>query len=377
MKISNGLLPENTNGISFLNAKKAVLLNFTADSYHWGCYGTSIEVYHSLIEQGFYVQPVGVQHTHQTSPTVQQVSDFDSNQFFENFQASNQSLCDTLNSADLIVVNGEGTLHRISKASLNLLYIIFFCKKYLKKCVHLINFSYFPNGDTTLPENTSKIYPAVLQHVDKIVPREQASCAILKKSGFRPTLGFDCLPRFLHRYNLTNSHISQGHVLLSGGVRFDDKEFEFYVELINYLLLKNIPVRFLLGAKNHPAAEDIQLQKRFKETSETRNIKFIETKKMSDWIHEFQTASFLFSARFHHTVAALSIGTPFNFMRSNTPKISSILDTLGETAQETKATVDGLTDVKNAIHLALEKRTTNKSQERVEKMLYLADKNFN
>ena len=50
----------DSSSLSFLNGKKATLLNFTADSYHWGCYGTSIEIYHTLLEKGFYVNTVSV-----------------------------------------------------------------------------------------------------------------------------------------------------------------------------------------------------------------------------------------------------------------------------------------------------------------------------
>ena len=43
-------MKQNDKKTSFLAAKKALLINFTGSSYHWGCYGTSIEIYHSLIE---------------------------------------------------------------------------------------------------------------------------------------------------------------------------------------------------------------------------------------------------------------------------------------------------------------------------------------
>ena len=40
--------------INKMERKNCLLLNFTVDGYHWGCYGTSIELYDSLIERGYY-----------------------------------------------------------------------------------------------------------------------------------------------------------------------------------------------------------------------------------------------------------------------------------------------------------------------------------
>ena len=242
--------------------------------------------------------------------------------------------------------------------------------------MHLINFSCFPSGDSSSVGEFGLPYTDILKFLDKVIPRENASREILHNSGVKTNLGFDCLPRFIDRYNLTNSHSPLGHVLLSGGVNFDDKRLEFYVNLIGYLLRQNINVKFLLGAKSSLAQEDIRLKEILKENLSTQKIKFVEAQTMSAWIHEFQTASFLFSARFHHTIAALSVGTPFNFLQSNTPKISSVLDTLGDETKVTELNEVGMSGLKAAIHEALDKMLTNKSEDRVRKMLTLAAKNF-
>ena len=100
---------------SYLNTKKALLINFTGDSYHWGCYGTSMEIYQSLLEQNYYVEIIPVFKTHSASPTVEKIEDFNSQNFFKDFCQSNQDLVQSMYQSDIIIVNGEGTLHRISK----------------------------------------------------------------------------------------------------------------------------------------------------------------------------------------------------------------------------------------------------------------------
>ena len=184
------------NSKAFLNSKKALLINFTGDSYHWGCYGTSMEIYQTLLDKNYYIEIISVFMTHNTSPTVEKIDDFDDPQFFQQFQDSNPSLIQSIYKSDIIIVNGEGTLHRISKASLNLLYFMFISKKYFCKKVHLINFSCFPNGDTSKPAGASLIYPSVLQHIDLLAPREKITSKILRYSDLKGNQSFDCLPHF-------------------------------------------------------------------------------------------------------------------------------------------------------------------------------------
>ena len=111
--------------ISFLEAKKALLINFTGSSYHWGCYGTSVEIYQSLLERNYYVEIIPVHVTHMVSPTVEKISDFDDAGFFTRFNQANASLVSSISESDVVVVNGEGTLHRLGKGALNLLYIMY------------------------------------------------------------------------------------------------------------------------------------------------------------------------------------------------------------------------------------------------------------
>ena len=77
------------NSKAFLNSKKALLINFTGDSYHWGCYGTSMEIYQTLLDKNYYIEIISVFMTHNTSPTVEKIDDFDDPQFFQQFQDSN------------------------------------------------------------------------------------------------------------------------------------------------------------------------------------------------------------------------------------------------------------------------------------------------
>ena len=155
--ISSGLPRQHQNKLmqsNFLHAKKALLFNFTASSYHWGCYGTSIELYQSLLEKNYYVEVFTVHYTHSVSPTPDKISDFDDKKFFDTFCAANGALVQSIDQSDVVISNGEGTLHRLGKAPINLLYLMYISKKYFGKKVHLVNFSCFPNGDEFYAKNS-------------------------------------------------------------------------------------------------------------------------------------------------------------------------------------------------------------------------------
>ena len=359
-----------------LNTKKALLLNFTANSYHWGCYGTSMEIYQSLLEKNYYIEMVGVHIIHSIEPTVEKLADFDDISFFKRFSQNNNNLLQSIQISDTIIVNGEGTLHRQGKGSLNLLFLIYISKKYFNKVTHVINFSCFPNGDKSLPKGASKIYAGVLKYVDGVCTRDLATSHILSKGGVKITQAFDCLPRFINRHNLANSHNPKGYILVSGGVTFNESRYELLVNFIHYFLKKGISVKFLYGAHFSPAIEDVKLQEKLKGDDKLGELKIVQANTMLEWIEEFQSASFLFSARFHHSIAALSIGTPFRYLNSNTPKIEAMLETLEEKIEDFYIDEKGINILISSANKALANHISIKSKRRLDKMMTLANENF-
>jgi polysaccharide pyruvyl transferase WcaK-like protein len=294
-----------------------------------------------------------------------------------NFSKLNQGLITSLSQSDIVVINGEGTLHRLSKGSLNLLYMIYICKKYFNKKVHLINFSCFPNGDLSMPNEYSQIYINIISYLDSVIPRDCYSNKILSKCGIKTMQGFDCLPQYLNRYGFVNNHAPKGGILVSGGVSFDDNRYKLMEDFISYFLDKNITVKFLYGAQFSPASEDLYLQDRLKKNPKLSNLIIVQAKTMLEWIEEIRIASFLFSARFHHTIAALTIGTPFSYLSSNTPKISAAIETLGEDLSNLCIEEGELDILKNVAATTLLQSSSNKSEARLNKMLSLAAENFN
>jgi polysaccharide pyruvyl transferase WcaK-like protein len=355
--------------------KKAIILNFTADSYHWGCHGTALEIYQTLIEQNYYVDTVSVGVTHTLTPTVAKNTDFDDVLFFENFKKNNFDLCARIYSSDVVVVNGEGTLHRINKGPLNLLYMIYISKKYFGKKVHLINFSCFPNGDATSMKKETSIYASIIRNIDSVVVREEVSKNILNEAGVSATLGFDCLPRWLNRSGFLNSHEPKDYLLISGGVKLTEKHLYYYEQIMNWATKSKKKIKYLTGAKSLNAPEDLKFWN-WLEGKYKNQIELIDAKTFEEWAMAIKCASFLLSSRFHHTVAALAIGTPMASFVSNTPKIQAILELLNKTNACVDLNEKGLESIKADIEHSINGVVTDRSAARVSKMIELSENNF-
>ncbi|MBN2703881.1 MAG: polysaccharide pyruvyl transferase family protein [Pontiellaceae bacterium] len=360
--------------MNIIDKPKAVILNFTADTYHWGCYGTSMEILQTLTEFGFYVDPVSVMATHHLNPTPTISDHFADPVFFNEFIKENPSIFYALESADLVVINGEGTLHRVSKGSVNLLYMAMAVKRFLNKPVHLINHSCYPNGNRTVPSGKSLIYSMVLPHLDAVVTREVFSHELLKASAVSNTLGFDCLPRFINRHSLASSHKPEGYILLSGGIALNDVHINSMADVVKRIYKKGVPLRFLMGAKSRPAPDDEVFFEKLSKL--VPSIEMVNAGSMKEWLDQIRHASFLVSGRFHHTIAAMTIGTPYAVFHSNTPKIEAILQTLNEPLPVLSIDEPDLEQLGERIGTCLRDEQTDISTRRVERMLELAEHNF-
>lgn len=359
-----------------ISAPKALLLNFTADSYHWGCYGTSIEIYQTLTEHGYYVEPVSVMTTHSASPTPEQISDFDSNDFFQRFQVNHFALVHAIASSDLVVINGEGTLHRTSKGALNLLYLMHVAKRFFGKTVALINSSCYPSGSVAAASESNAYYEKVFPHLDYVALREDTSVGIAREQlGATCANAFDSLPRFIKRHRLDSSHTPRGYVLFSGGISLTQEHIASFAAIAQELHQQGAQVRVLSGAKSAQAQDEkkfIELLTQFCPT-----ITEVRANSMDSWLKTIAHANVLVSGRFHHTIAALTLGTPCAVLPSNTPKISAMLDTIGEGDKYIpKLDREQFFRLKAMISSHITSATTDISETRVEQMCARANVNF-
>jgi hypothetical protein len=305
----------------------AVLLNFTGNSYHWGCFGTAYEIWQTLLERGYTVDTVEVQETHETGPTPAVSNDFVDPGFFARFEQQNPRIARVLRHADVVVVNGEGTLHRSRNGPINLLYLMFVAKLFMGKPVHLINHSFYPSGGTD-PCPLDDLYASVAAALDKVVPRETTSAAILERLGVQHIQGFDCLPRFIDRHGLVHSAAPAGGsgIVVTGGVLLMDDDIHGLTRALKPFVDAHVPVRYLTGARNDPAFEDARQFELVK--AALPQVELAAATSMKAWLDTIASARCLVSGRYHHSLAAASLGVPFLAVASNTPKIEATMQML-------------------------------------------------
>jgi hypothetical protein len=244
-----------------MNKKHALLINYTANSYHWGCYGTSVEIFDTLIEKGYLVETISVSEIAALGLYRFNSKDIDSGKLLIKILQKNERIYRLALSTDLVVVNGEGTLHGANQAPVNLLYLIFILKKYLNKKVCLINTAIFPYSfgnsiDQDTAEALNQLYKFCLQDLDLICPRDRQSASNLKALNLNYVESFDCLPRFIARHQLVNSATRNQGYLLSGGIALTKKNCETLASILHSKIDPTKPIYFLSGAKSLPVDSD-------------------------------------------------------------------------------------------------------------------------
>ena len=152
--------------------KTALILNFTGNGYHFGCFGTAREIYYQLLDREFLVNYLSVKWTHGSNCVPTSLADFKSRNFSKKYADNNQPICASLSDADIVAVNGEGTLHGSSRGPLHLLYMMQLARSGFQKPTYLINHSCYPSphqkGDWALRHisESSSLWMA-LSHVNR------------------------------------------------------------------------------------------------------------------------------------------------------------------------------------------------------------------
>ena len=175
---------------------KVVLLNDTYAWYHWGCTATSSAIRKRIRQLGFQLISVPINSSYGFRSLPTRVDQFDDFAFFQQACVENQELLGAISDGDVVVINGEGTMHHVSRPSLALLYLAHAAKKYMGKKVHMINHSVYP-GDVLKPADhlAFQLYKGTYQHLDYIAIREHLSRELMQQVGVPSQLRFDCLPK--------------------------------------------------------------------------------------------------------------------------------------------------------------------------------------
>ena len=303
----------------------AVLLNDTRNWYHFGCTCTSLALHDLLRQRHGRVEGVPIHQTLALAGVPGSVAGFDDAQAFDRFAGAHAGLLAAMERSDAIYVNGEGTLHGASSAALSLLYLAHVGATRLGKPVRIVNHSCYPGGDAH--SDVGALYRKVYAGADRVAVREPGSAAVMRALGIEVEETFDCLPLYVDRLYRPGKIDVTPYAVIAGGVTWNEHSAIGLVTLVQHLHARGIGVRVLVGARAFPAAEELRFADALLQASDGAAT-LLPVYNESAWLDAIAGARVLVSGRFHHTIAAAFVGTPFIAANSNTPKIGGLMRAL-------------------------------------------------
>ncbi len=233
------------------------------------------------------------------------------------------SILNNLKNIDIVIVNGEGSIHHNQKIGLDMIKIAEYAKKYNKPAV-LINCTY---------EGNSFDYRKYLNFFDIISVRENFSYEELKKINISSLI----VPDLIFYFDLfKDSFYKKSNKIIvsdSNILEVTNKLFHFYKKNKNYLyipMLRNgIKLihkdYFLLKKIKYYFIKSIFKFFKFEPNNNDRN-RYYGVGSAYKYFEILKQNNFLVSGRFHSTCFAIITKTPFLAIKSNTFKIESLIE---------------------------------------------------
>jgi polysaccharide pyruvyl transferase WcaK-like protein/Flp pilus assembly protein TadD len=358
----------------------ALLVNDTRSWYHWGCSCTSLAIHAQLRRRWSRIDSLPIQRLVNLMERPGSLADFDDGACFERFCAANEDVIAQLRAADTIYINGEGTLHGVSPQTIGLLYVAYIARRRFDRPVHLINHSCYPD-DTAVAKETPPydLYRAVYRELDFVAVREPISAQVVRDLGISVTESFDCLPLFIRdQAPVKSSRLHDDKtVVIAGSAAWGATATTNAIgELIVKLHSTGLRPLVLIGADAHLAADDVHFASNLQRIA-AGYFQLVNATSEVQWLRTIADAALLVSGRFHHSIAAAFLDTPFILMESNTPKIAGLMQRL-ESQSFVSIAQPNLGEVlyAHARRILAEPHSALVGPELRERLLALAERNF-
>ncbi|HWL82075.1 MAG TPA: polysaccharide pyruvyl transferase family protein [Roseomonas sp.] len=256
--------------------KKVVIVNDTRSDGHYGCYAV-MEAVVTIISR------LGMEIIHSQAVDKPWIEDT------EFLQKAAQ--------ADLMIVNGEGTIHHSWSRAQLLARIGPFCRRTLRIPSILINSTFYQNSVDTY---------AQLADFSLVAVRDKASAVEAARFGLRDMAYCPDLSMY-HDYSGLREKRENATPLRIGASTSTLKDVKLQIQ--RYIEDKNVENINIFYNKKNPAADSI----------------FTCARKLA-------SLDLLITGQFHATCFAIATRTPFVSITSNTPKIENLLtDAFGST----------------------------------------------
>lgn len=307
----------------------ALLVNDTSAWYHYGCSCTSLGIHSELRKRWPAVRSLPIHRVAMLGELPATVEEFDDDARFARFSSAHPDVIECIENCEAVYINGEGTMHGLGAQAVALLYIAYIAKRRCDRPVHMINHSCFPDGTAQFSAGPAQaLYKKVYEILDFVAVREGLSARLLGEMGIAARQSFDCLPLFLDARYDHGRKAPGDTVVIAGSVAWAGSEVVGRLgRFVEAMQKADYSVKVLVGADSLIAGDDVQFTEGLKRVLGSR-FELLAARSELEWLGAIADAALLVSGRFHHSIAAAFVDTPFVVMESNTPKIAGLLQML-------------------------------------------------
>ena len=313
--------------------KNAILLNDTSYELHHGCEIVIKNIRYLLNSRGIRIianNPTGVDWK------------------------SNQNIINKLEEADLIIINGEGTLHHDQPRAQELISIGEHAKKLGKPSV-IINATY---------QSNSKLFTEKTKYFTKIYVRESASQRELAEAGIAAKV----VPDITFYSDLSFERAKKTKLIGFTDSVYDDVSNTLFTLSNGSELYKFLPI---LKSYQFPRSVSWKATVRFVKWEMVKYFNLLRNKcnysipykelrqlyfapKYSDYVKQIAELDSLVAARYHAVCFALQTLTPFWAIKSNSFKTEGLIEDIGLS----KNRIVSVSDLKKRSSLSIERFTS-------------------
>lgn len=308
---------------------KALLANDTTAWYHWGCTATSLAIRDQIRQKGYDLAATPIRSIYMARPAPSTLQEFDDPEFFDVFTAANPHLMRQAVDADVIIVNGEGTLHGLTDNVRGLLYFAYAAAQRLGKRVQIINHSCYPEDAATLTDPIANgLYKRVYEKLEYAAFREHISFGLMRQIGIQGALAFDSLPLTAKKMAHALPAKREKRIVIAGSASADDRTAAAFAEYARWAAAAGWQISVLTGARAFPSNDEAVFTRALTRFGLPAGTDLIQAGSLQEWMAEIARAGMVTTGRFHHSIAAFSTGAPFVAASSNTAKTNAIMQLL-------------------------------------------------
>lgn len=167
------------------------------------------------------------------------------------------------------------------------------------------------------------------QQLDFIAVREPVSFGLLQSLNIRCVQSFDCLPLFIDSLPILQTALvsDKPYIVLTGSVAWGEAITKPLTQFLQQRLARGYGIKLLIGASAFLAADDIAFV-HWMQSKAAGQFELCIADTEQAWLACIANAALLVSGRFHHSIAAAFLETPFIVTASNTPKVAGLLELL-------------------------------------------------